>query len=405
MLLVMIYRIAGFCAINESFAQIDDKPGYSQAQAGHMNERQEQSMRLPNDTTRMPIFDGHNDTLLNLYLPERGGGRSFLSQSDQGHLDLPRARQAGFSGGFFAIFVPSPVRNDAPRPDPTRVLTSKDAYQIELAVPVDAGYAYEFADGMLTSAFELEQAADGAVKIVHTFDQLADCFDNDVLAVVLHFEGAEPIDAQLHNLESFYQRGLRSLGLTWSRANAYGNGVPFAFPASPDIGPGLTGAGRELVRACNRLGIIVDLSHLNERGFWDVAGLSAAPLVVSHTAAHALVPRTRNLTDSQLQAVADSNGIVGVTFAIYDLCSGGYYAEAPLQALVQHIDYIAQRIGIDHVGFGSDLDGATIPPEIADVTGYPKLIAALRAQGFDEEALLKLTHENWMRVIRDTWKD
>jgi len=226
------------------------------------------------------------------------------------------------------------------------------------------------------------------------------------MAVVLHFEGAEAIDPRLHNLEAFYQRGLRSLGITWSRPNAFGWGVPLKFPASPDIGPGLTAAGKELVRACNELGIMLDLSHLNARGFWDVAELSTVPLVATHTAAHALVPRTRNLTDEQLAAIGDSNGVVGVTFAIYDLCSDGRLeGDAPLSAVVRHIDYIAQRIGIEHVAFGSDFDGATIPGEIGDVTGYPRLLNALREHGLDEDALRKLTHENWIRVIGETWHD
>src|ERR1700759_669044 len=97
--------------------------------------------------------------------------------------------------------------------------------------------------------------------------------------MVLHLEGAEAIDADLSNLEAFYASGLRSLGPVWSRPNIFGHGVPFAYPRSPDTGPGLTAAGKEFVRACNRLGILVDVSHLNERGFWDVANLSDRPLV------------------------------------------------------------------------------------------------------------------------------
>ncbi len=227
-----------------------------------------------------------------------------------------------------------------------------------------------------------------------------------MLAIVLHFEGAEAIDPELHHLESFHQRGLRSLGITWSRPNAFGWGVPFKYPASPDIGPGLTDAGKELVRACNDLGILLDLSHLNEQGFWDVAKRSNAPLVATHSAAHALTPRTRNLTDEQLDAIGDSNGVVGVTFTIHDLRpDGGLEGDAPLTDLIRHIDYIAHRTGVDHVAFGSDFDGATIPEEIGDVTGLPRLLAALREHGFDDAALRKLTHENWIRVIRDTWQE
>ncbi|MGB3906447.1 MAG: dipeptidase [Anaerolineae bacterium] len=363
-------------------------------------------MPLPTDVNAMPIFDGHNDTLLSLHLPERGGGRSFLVRSEEGHLDLPRAREAGFGGGFFAIFVPSPTEDYSGPPDPDLVSTTENGYEVKLADPIDFDYASAFANEAVTSLFHLEDASEGAVKVVRSVEELVDCLSQNVLAVVLHFEGAEAIDPQLTNLEAFYELGLRSLGITWSRPNAFGWGVPFRFPASPDIGPGLTVAGKELVRACNELGIMVDLSHLNEQGFWDVAKLSEAPLVATHSAAHALVPRTRNLTDEQLEAIGDSNGVVGVTFSIYDLHPHRKLeGDAPLTAVLRHIDYIAQRIGIDHVAFGSDLDGATIPKEMGDVTGFPRLLGLLREHGFDDDALRKLTHENWIRVIRDTWHD
>ncbi len=341
-----------------------------------------------------------------LRLPDRGGARSFLARSGEGHLDLPRAREAGFAGGFFAIFVPSPTVDYSVSPKPDLLIRTKDGYETKLADPIDFDYAHEFANEAITSLFHLEEAAEGAVKVVRSVVELVECLDQQVLAIVLHFEGAEAIDPELHNLESFYQRGLRSLGITWSRPNAFGWGVPFRFPASPNIGPGLTKAGKELVHACNDLGILLDLSHLNEQGFWDVAKLSDAPLVATHSAAHALTPRTRNLTDEQLEAIGDSNGMVGVTFAIHDLRpDGGLEGDAPLTDLIRHIDYVAHRIGIDHVAFGSDFDGATIPKELGDVTGFPRLLAALREHGFDDAALRKLTHENWIRVIQDTWND
>jgi membrane dipeptidase len=354
----------------------------------------------------MPIFDGHNDTLLRL--PDRGGERSFLARGEKGHLDLPRAREAGFAGGFFAIFVSSPTVDYSVSPKPDLLIRTENGYEVKLADPIDFDYALGVVNEAIRSLFRLEEAAEGAIKVVRNVAELVDCLGQQVLAIVLHFEGAEAIDPRLHNLEEFYQLGLRSLGITWSRPNAFGWGVPFKFPASPDIGPGLTEAGKELVRACNELGIMLDLSHLNERGFWDVAKLSDAPLVATHSAAHALTPRTRNLTDEQLEAIGDSNGVVGVTFTIHDLRpDGGLGGEkdAPLTDLVRHIDYIAQRIGIDHVAFGSDFDGATIPKEMGDVTGLPRLLTALRENGFDDAALRKLTHENWIRVLGDTWKD
>jgi membrane dipeptidase len=181
--------------------------------------------------------------------------------------------------------------------------------------------------------------------------------------------------------------------------------VPFEFPASPDTGPGLTDAGRGLVAACNRLGILVDLSHLNERGFWDVAELSDAPLVATHSNAHALCPSTRNLTDAQLDAVRDSGGVVGVNFAVSFLRADGARLpeETGLDEIVRHVRYLADRMGVDHVAFGSDFDGAVVPTALGGIAGLPRLVEALRADGFDAAAVAKITHENWLRVLDATW--
>jgi membrane dipeptidase len=361
-------------------------------------------MSEPMDAEKMPIFDGHNDTLLHLYSPERGAGRSFYTRSDEGHLDLPRAREGGFSGGFFAIFVPAAHEDPTGPFDPERTIKTAEGYEVEMDDPIDPEYAYRYADEMITFLYQLEAEGEGAVQVVREAGELDDCLKRGVLSMVLHFEGAEAIDARLRNLEAFYERGLRSVGIVWSRPNAFGWGVPFKFPTSPDIGPGLTHEGKELVHVCNELGIVLDLAHLNEQGFWDVARRTDAPLVVTHSAAHALSAKSRNLTDKQLDAVADTDGVVGVTFTTSDLRADGQLdTDAPLTEIVRHIDYIAQRIGVEHVAIGSDFDGTTVPKEIGDVTGLPKLVQALRERGFDEDALRKVAHENWFRVIGETW--
>jgi membrane dipeptidase len=240
--------------------------------------------------------------------------------------------------------------------------------------------------------------------VVRTIDDLRACVRDGVLAAVIHFEGAEAIDPDLDALEFFYAAGLRSLGPVWSRPNDFGEGVPYLFPHSPDTGPGLTDHGKDLVRACNRLGIVVDVSHINERGFWDIAGLTDRPLVATHSNAHALTPSPRNLTDRQLDAIKESDGIVGVNFYVGFLrADGADVADTPISRIVEHFRYLADRIGIDHVGFGADLDGALIPTTVGDVAGLPRVLEALSAAGFDPPALAKLTHENWLRVLGDTW--
>ena len=274
-----------------------------------------------------------------------------------------------------------------------------------LPPPLELAYAQQTAFAMSALLFRAEAESNGQLKVVRTADELAACLRDGVLATILHFEGAEAIDPELNALEVFYQAGLRSLGIVWSRPTAFGNGVPFAFPHSPDTGPGLTDAGKQLVRACNRLGIMLDLSHLNEQGFWDVAKLSDAPLVATHSNAHALCASSRNLTDKQLAAIKESDGMVGLNFAVCFLREDGdNNADTPIDVMVQQIAYLVERVGIDRVGFGSDFDGAKIPSELGDVAGMPKLIAALRAHGFDDAALRKIAHENWLRVLRKTWR-
>lgn len=344
-----------------------------------------------------PIIDGHNDTLLRLLRDGREKEASFFTGDGGGHLDLPRARQGGFGGGFFAIFVPS---------DPTESVQAMSASaEGSLPPPLDLAYSQQVAMGMSALLFRLEERGAGQFKVVRTAAELSQCLQTGVLAAIMHFEGAEAIDPNLDALEVFYRAGLRSLGLVWSRPNIFAEGVPFIIPHSPDTGPGLTDLGRNLVRACNRLGVLIDLSHLNEKGFWDVARITDAPLVATHSNAHAICPMTRNLTDKQLAAIAESDGMVGVNFGTGFLREDGRgNAAIPIKAIVRQVDYLVERLGIDRVGFGSDFDGTTVPEELGDVAGLPRLMQALRSSGYDDTALRKLAHENWVRVLGKTWK-
>ena len=350
----------------------------------------------------IPVFDGHNDTLLNLLLRKRGGGRRFFEKSAAGHVDLPRALEGGFGGGFFACFAPPNPKSGWDEESALRI--TDEGYEVSGSPPLDPEYARGFADGMTGLLFRLETESEGQLRVVRTADELEGSLKDGVLAAILHFEGAENLGGDPGALEELYGRGLRSLGLVWSRPNAYAHGVPFRFPSSPDTGPGLTGTGRELVRECNRLGVLIDLSHLNEKGFWDVAGLSEAPLVATHSNAHALCRSSRNLTDRQLDAIGDSDGMVGVNFAVSFLRRDGRDdADTPLETVVRHVDYLVERVGIDRVGFGSDFDGARVPKDIGDVSGLPNLLAALRERGYGEAELRKLAHGNWLRALRLTW--
>ncbi len=190
----------------------------------------------------------------------------------------------------------------------------------------------------------------------------------------------------------------------WSRANAFASGVPFRFPSSPDVGPGLTDAGRALVRRCAELGILVDLSHLNEAGFWDVAALKPGPLVASHSGVHALCPASRNLTDAQLDAIGETGGLVGIVFACKFLRPDfADEPDTPLSLIVEHARYVRDRIGIAHVALGSDFDGATVPAGL-DAAGLPRLLEAFRTGGFTDAEVDALAFGNWRRVLGAWWR-
>lgn len=346
----------------------------------------------------VPVFDGHNDILLKLYLSgEPAPEKLFLEGNTKTHIDLPRARAGGFAGGFFAIFPP-PVRNEASD-------AARARHDGEARLPPELPRADALASTLAMTAilFRLERASAGALTVCRSAADIRSAIERRSIAALFHIEGAEAFDEGLDLLAVLHAAGLRSLGPVWSRKNIFAEGVPFRFPSSPDTGPGLTEAGKRLVKACNRLKILIDLSHLNEKGFRDVAALSDAPLVATHSNVHAICPHARNLTDWQLGAIRDSGGMVGLNFATGFLREDGRMnRDTSLDIMVRHIDALIEALGEDHVGFGSDFDGAVIPAEIGDVSGLPKLIAALAAHGFGEALIEKIAWRNWVGVLERT---
>lgn len=341
------------------------------------------------------IFDGHNDVLLRLW-GKKGGDAiaEFLNGEAAGHMDMPRMAKGGFAGGFFAIFTPNP--NDPPHDD----LDTNPPPALEVACSPALAATLD----MASLLYRIERAAPARFKVCRTTSELRAAMAAGQIAAVFHIEGAEAIDAELKALDVLYQAGLRSIGLVWSRPNIFGHGVPFRFPSSPDTGPGLTDAGKDLVARCNELKILVDLSHLNEKGFWDVAGISNAPLVATHSNAHALSPTSRNLTDDQIRAIGQSGGMIGLNFANGFLrADGKWLSENGLDTMLRHLDHLMRLAGENHVGLGSDFDGARIPSQIGDAAGLPNLITAMRGHGYGEALIEKIASENWLKVLERTW--
>jgi len=341
----------------------------------------------------IPFFDGHNDTLLRLLeKPPESRVAAFVEGTADGHIDLPRARTAGMAGGFFAIFPP-PVKTSL-----AGVAAAPDYAKGELPPLLDIADAQQSTNGMAALLLRLEAA--GALGICRSAADIRAAMAQNRLAAIFHIEGAEALDTEFDAFEVLYAAGLRSVGITWSRANAFGTGVPFRFDADPDIGPGLTDAGKALVRLCDARGVMIDLSHLNAAGFRDVAAISTKPLVATHSNVHALCPSTRNLTAWQLAAIRESGGIVGLNFATGFLRPDGkFLAETPIELMVRHIDGLLEALGEDGVALGSDFDGAMMPNAIADVTGVPKLLQALLDKGYGEDLVRKIALGNWLAMV------
>jgi membrane dipeptidase len=349
----------------------------------------------------IPVFDGHNDILLRLWNDPGRRHEIWVTGEGQGHLDLPRMKAGGFAGGLFAIYVPSPDMGDAAS---FHAQMDTPPFSLPLPDPVPLAQSQEVALAMAGHLLGMVRDSEGAFELCTSAAGIRAAMAAGRIAGVMHMEGAEPIDERLDALYAFHAMGLRSLGPVWSRPTIFGHGVPFAFPSSPDTGPGLTEAGLRLVRACDDLRILIDLSHLNAAGFRDVARTSRAPLVASHSNAHAITPSSRNLTDWQLDAIRDTGGLVGLNFATVFLREDGRRSsDMGWEPVLRHLDHLIGRLGEDHVGFGSDFDGATLPDPIGDVTGLPAMQAALAAHGYDAALLEKLCHGNWLSCLARVW--
>jgi membrane dipeptidase len=335
-----------------------------------------------------PVVDGHTDAVLRCH----GSARSFLERSEDGHLDLPRAREGGLDVVTLATFVPNSAGGslestppDEPAPELDPVVARRETYE-QLALP--RRWAHE------SEAF----------RIVERVADLDACLDGDALGGVLHLEGAGAVEPDCSNLDLLYAAGVRSIGPVWSRPNAFGHGVPLIHDETPDTGPGLTEAGERLVRACNERGIVVDGAHMTAAALSDTAAVSTDPLVVSHGGAHAVSPSARNYTDDQIERIAESDGLLGITLATTQLRpDGADDPDTPVSLVADHVEHVADLVGVEHVALGTDFDGATIPDGVGDAAGFGAVLDALRERGFEGDDLDAIAGGNWRRVFAATW--
>jgi membrane dipeptidase len=323
------------------------------------------------------IIDGHCDTLLSLCgRPGMPGfrKRDFFERNTEGHIDLPRLKEGGVTCQVMAVYIEPQFK---PTRSARRALELLDTFYALL----DESDSFRIA----TRASDIEEAkAQGNV------------------CGLLSIEGGEAVEGSLGLLRSFYRLGVRAMGLTWNQRNDIADGV-----GEKSAGSGLTDFGISLVKEMERIGMLVDVSHLSESSFWAVSNVSERPFIASHSNARALASHPRNLTDKQIEALAKKGGVIGVVFA------PGFVDDDPskvsLKRLCDHIDHIKSIAGIDHVGLGSDFDGYGSPlggPDakkvvLSDVSELPKLTEELVSRGYTEEEVKKVLGGNWLRVYRE----
>ncbi|MFZ5646279.1 MAG: dipeptidase [Bacillota bacterium] len=306
------------------------------------------------------VVDAHCDTLTELDRQERRLGKL----SEKGHVDLPRLALGGVNMQFFAVFISNEYRDNP------------------------LARALQVFDTFFTGIQDNFEKA----EVVYTYDDIGRITSCNKLAALLTVEGGEALAGRIETLRMFYRLGVRGLTLTWNGRNELGDGVSEA-----GTGGGLTRFGVAVVREMNRLGMLVDVSHLSEPGFWDVMRESEKPVIASHSNCRALHDHPRNLRDEQIKVLAAAGGVVGLCFYPVFLSDG----QASLDMLLDHAVHLADVAGVDCIGLGSDFDGIEcVIPELSDITRLPLLTEGLLRRGFSPHEVKKILGGNFLRVIK-----
>ncbi len=309
------------------------------------------------------VCDGHCDTVLDIYKKHRRLGR--LSRT--GHLDIPRMKKGKVDVQVFAVFIEKEYK---PKPSLQRALCLIDCLLIELDKNQDI------------------------IELATSYENVKSVIASGKIAALLAIEGGEALEGELSNLRIFYRLGVRLITLTWNQRNDIADGSDHF-----DSQRGLTAFGKRVVRAMNRLGMIIDISHMSESGFWDVLKNSSAPVIASHSNSYHLCHHQRNLKDAQIRAIAKKSGWIGVTYVPDFLRTGK--RKANVDDVIDHIDYFVNLVGADFVGLGSDFDGCQEVPE--GLEGVDKVFhiqEKLLERGYSKEDIQKIMGKNFLNLFQ-----
>lgn len=354
------------------------------------------------------VVDGHNDVIISSILK----GHDISNRLSVGHTDIPRLIEGGVNVQVFAVW--------------------SDDKQWKTG-------AFQHANDQIDALEEVVSRNTDQIEIAKSYADVQRIYASGKIAAIIGIEGGNMIEASTINLEKLYQRGARYLTLTWNY------NLPWVTAAAVEDNKdakgqmGLTKEGVKIIRKMNKLGMMVDLSHASKRTFYDVMKISKKPVLVSHSNAATLTPHSRNLDDDQLQALKKNKGVIGVNFysgfldSTYDARLKNIYteqmgiapgpkmstwaqydkltpanqllADAPLETLLAHIDYLVSKLGIDHVAIGSDFDGIeSAPVGLSDVSKFPILTKSLIERGYSKEDIAKIMGLNFLRILRDNEK-
>ena len=322
----------------------------------------------------MRFIDTHCDTMGECIA--RSEGKVTL-QNNPGHINMEKLIRGGAMAEFFAIFIP----------------THDSGAGKGVTLP-----PYDYFQFVYKAYLKELEANKDVLAPACNYDDIMANKAAGKISSVLTVEDGVPLEGKMERLEEFYQKGVRLISFTWNYENSLG------FPNSKDpeiMNRGLKQFGLDCIDRMNEMGMLVDVSHLSDGGFWDVVKHSKKPFIASHSCCRALCNHTRNLTDEMLRALGEKGGVVGINFASQFLNEGAEYTD--IQSVVRHMLHIRDKAGLDALGFGSDFDGITSTLEFKDYTGLPLIVDALKPHFTDDE-IDKICSGNMLRLIRDTLK-
>jgi membrane dipeptidase len=313
------------------------------------------------------LVDTHNDFIWKVF--DKGavfGKRNSFTQSD-----LPRLKEGGVDVQVFAVWIP----------------ISR------------AGNSYNFVISQIDRLKNIESENSSELEFAQTYDDIIRITNEKKISGLIGIEGGTAIEKNLDNINTFFDLGVRYIGLTWNNSNQISSSARDAVERGKT--GGLTDFGFQVIKRMNDIGMLVDVSHLSEAAFWDIIQNTTSPIIASHSDCYSLNPHYRNLTDEQIKAIAKNGGYIGINFYDKFLDKDGEKNGATLEKVMEHIDHIKNLVGVDYIGIGSDFDGGITPAvELYDASTYPLITKKLLERGYTEEEVKKILGENFLRVFK-----